>query len=94
MGIVVNTVKDTVTGVVQMGKASGSLVSSTQIAKSASASFDMGSKTCPLISECRDFGHGIAQGDLSKTALNAGLLATYVVSLGAGAGNVKTVGMS
>ena len=41
---------------------------------------DAGSKTCPLVSECRNVAQGISQGDLKNVAVNGGLLSLYAVS--------------
>jgi len=56
--------------------------------------FEIGSISCPLVSECLDFGEAISTGNFSNAALNAGLLGAYVVSLSGNAGSFKTVGMS
>jgi len=45
------------------------------LAKNSLQNIGDGSKSFPLISECRDVLEGIAQGDFSKIALNAGILA-------------------
>jgi len=41
----------------------------------AADNFGEGSRGCPIISECKDVGHGIVQADYKKAALNAGILA-------------------
>ena len=43
--------------------------------------------------ECRDFAEGIDKGDLSKAALNAGLLALYSLPSGLPANAEVKVGM-
>ena len=48
---------------------------------------DLGSKGCPIVSECRNVAQGIAQGDYKNAALNGGLLSLYAV-----AGGVQTGG--
>ena len=38
---------------------------------------DMGSKTCPFISEFRDVGRGIGKGDLSLVASSSAVISIY-----------------
>ena len=45
------------------------------------------------MSECRNIAEGMDQGDLSKAALNAGLLALYSLPSGAPANAEVKVGM-
>lgn len=51
------------------------------LAKNATSGFSYGSKVCPILSECRDLGKGIAHGDFGKAALNAGILGVYAASV-------------
>ena len=39
-----------------------------KLAKNSASNIDLGSKTCPLVSECRDVGEGVVQGDFKKVA--------------------------
>ena len=54
---------------------------------------DLGSKAAPIMGECRNVAEVIEQGDLSKAALNAGLLALYSLPSGVPANAEVKVGM-
>jgi len=45
----------------------------------ASSNLDVAQKACPIVGECRDVGEGIALGDFTKGAFNAGVLALYSI---------------
>ena len=49
------------------------------LVRNAAANLGGGSKACPIVSECRDAGEGVAQGDLKSAAANAALLAFYLL---------------
>ena len=49
----------------------------TQLGSNSYHQLDFASKACPVASECRDFGEGIAQGDFNQAAAGAGMLAMY-----------------
>lgn len=44
---------------------------------------DIGSRTCPIVSELRGLGEGITLGDLKQGILSAGMLSLYVGIAGA-----------
>ena len=66
MGVVVNTVKSVDTdlgkGISQGTVSSDSLLGNgmTKLVDSVGFNLDQGSKICPVISECKDFGTGMA----------------------------------
>ena len=45
--------------------------------ENAASNLDEGSKACPVLSECRDLGQGIAERDFRKVVYNGGLLGFY-----------------
>ena len=47
--------------------------------------FNLGSNSCPLVTELKNVNQGIAQGDFTKASLNAGFLAMALVPGAAGA---------
>lgn len=54
----------------------------------AVGNLNLGSKTCAIISECRDVSQGIAQGDFVNAGVNAGLLGLYATPAGSAGGKV------
>ena len=94
MGHISNSVINVGSGMAQVGAGlvqgvgasacglTGHVESMKSLAQNSLANLDIGSKSFPLISECRDVIEGIAQGDLSKIALNAGILALTTVQGG------------
>ena len=59
-----------------------------KLGRNASQALDLGSKTSSVLRECSDMTAGIASGDLSNAAVNAGFLALYCVA-GASNGGMK-----
>ena len=59
------------------------------MAKNASYCFDLGSKSSPLLGECRNIEQGVALGDFKMTTLNAGVLAMYMLPVSGGVGSMK-----
>merc|ERR1711981_666540 len=63
-------------GVASRGFAAGALRGAEKIlGNNCSQNLGLGSKACPIARECRDVIDGISQGDFTKVALNAGVLA-------------------
>ena len=50
-----------------------------RLSRHANHNFSQGSKALPIISECRDIGSGIVNGDFQKASFNAGSLALFSV---------------
>ena len=90
MGSIANTVKTVGTGVAKvgsgLGQGAGGIAGQKgvihRLGTGAAAHLDAGSRRCPVASELRGVGEGLAQGDLNKTAFNAGVLALTAASCG------------
>jgi len=63
--------------------------STSVLALNAHCNLDVGSKGCPIGSECRDVVEGIANGEFTKVALNGGALALCSVGNGGAVANAK-----
>ena len=55
---------------------------------------DIGSKACPVVSQCRDVGQGIVQGAFGSSALNAGVLTCGGFACGKGIYGVGKISSS
>jgi len=75
MGVVVNTIQNTGASLPRCVDIGGDLNYENQLVQNSTHSLDLGSKTCPLVTELKDMTWGIAQGDFQKGAINAGFLA-------------------
>ena len=85
MGAITQTTRDLATGLARseanvIGQFQTGIVQ--QMGRNTALSLDKGSKTCPIISECRNLGEGVTLGDSNQFALNAGLLAVYALPVG------------
>ena len=43
---------------------------------------DVGSKSTPIIKECRSIAEGVIQGDSNKIITNSGILVVYSIGIG------------
>jgi len=71
MGVVANSVKDLSLGHLE-----------NIITQNLISNLDMGSKLCPVVSECRDFAEGITFGDQKMACLNGVFLSAYALPIG------------
>jgi len=56
----------------------------------AAHNLNIGSKVCPIVSQCRDVAQGLVSGDFNKVALNSSVLALSAISSGSSS---KVVGL-
>ena len=88
MGVILNSVnnqQNLETGLDKLGSRFGihnKNDNTNTIALNISNNLNNSSKTCPVISECKDLCQRIGTGDFRTTALNGGLLALYAVHAG------------
>lgn len=101
MGVVVNAVKDMATSLGEAGATAGQGVADgagtvdrwtgtmNKLAGNAAYGLEQGSSKCPILSECRAVGEGVAWGDFGKAALSGGLLAFYALPVGGAAASAE-----
>ena len=51
----------------------------TNLTKNMTQNFDLGSKLCPIVSECRDFTEGIKFGDHKMAIYSGALIGAYAL---------------
>ena len=84
MGVMVNAASGAVVDFDNIVQGFGT-PASMKIAENTTRNLVEKSRTCPIISECRDIGEGITLGEISSQAtLSGGLLALYAMSLSSG----------
>ena len=52
------------------------------LVNSSASNFGVGSKTCPIVSECGAMALGMAKGDMKNVAINGGILALSAPRMG------------